>query len=1076
VGETLRILRPDDLLVLELELVGLSIVTAPTGPIIDALPAADGRLLVFRLPPQHIAEEAYYDASPDGCGRPDDFPGQSDPLEEPGFTSSRLSTASRMVFSVPDELLPLPLSIDALLAWHNFDLVVPPACRADGQDSPLITAPGPTETALELPWRLWLAPEQGSGWHTTDSATLRAGRTELWRAVLGRWQEQDFLPATQMATVPIRAIWSPDWRSADQPWPNPDQEKPFRSSLRPSHRHQLVILTSGFVGFEKSRFNTATGTPDIIPIEGPLRQWLGGQLADYHSPYRPSPAEASRLWVSALGASLRCAGTWESVESTQEDHLDGTRALLESTIARLGLPGLHPETRDRPTDQSERDQLLAQVLELHGDLILAELAVEPDVAVARPAQAADGRTSLSSWSHDAVFGRDQKVVVVEEGALFPFGHRAAKVTVTERRIERTKTAGTNPVANLYQYTYVVVRQRIRTLPLSASQSRAFPFGHRMELLTTVTPHLSKPEDSEIGAPGAFWIKVASGSTSVRLPFSCATTDADGARFTFTTPLVFMDLTLWTNSAAATAVAAAYTKARPEAEVGNQRVALATPRSPASTETTVVVNVVTLKAHASAGGPDAWIPELAAAAVEVPDIARIAGAEHAKRTITFDPGYVATGPAGLGLWARIVPSPDGPAGLGLTAGASGGVAVPEFSPSALSRELGPTVASAVGNAFDPTTFFPDTATLFGVIKLKQLVNGGDPAAQAPKLTSRFEPAGADRPTTVVTELVWTPSITGPVISIPMVEVDRSRATLALSASMSRALDGGLGSTTVKGVVRDLTITIAGAVSVGVAEFRFGSADGSGATVDVHLGHVDFVGPLTFLGAVQDKLQEFSALLGGPGGPKISVEGASINVDEVIALPPFTLAVFALHDVRLTTGVRLPLVDGRPSLRFAVAERHHPFTLTVTLLGGGGYLELEIDTEGIKALDAALEFGGEFQLDIGVASGSVRIMAGFFFTYDRAKHSAVLGGFFEASGFVSVLGIVTVSVVFRLEVGYDLKRHKIHGSAEVMVSVKILGVSKSVSLKVERSFGADGGDPDFATLVAPDDWDEYVAAFA
>jgi hypothetical protein len=105
-----------------------------------------------------------------------------------------------------------------------------------------------------------------------------------------------------------------------------------------------------------------------------------------------------------------------------------------------------------------------------------------------------------------------------------------------------------------------------------------------------------------------------------------------------------------------------------------------------------------------------------------------------------------------------------------------------------------------------------------------------------------------------------------------------------------------------------------------------------------------------------------------------------------------------------------------------------------------------------------------------------MAGFFFTYDRAKPSAVLGGFLEASGFVSVLGIVTVSVVFRLELGYDLARDKVHGSAEVIVSVKILGLSKSVSLKVERSFGVDGGDPDFAMLVAPEEWDEYAEAFA
>ncbi|MCM3921980.1 hypothetical protein ND748_09950 [Frankia sp. AiPs1] len=1084
-GETLRMLRPDDLLLLEVELVGLGVVRTPRGAVLavadEGQPEGQPRLLVFRLPPQHLAEEAYYDSSPEGCGPPEKFLASgSQPPDAAGLSSSRLASPSRLVFSVPPQLLPLPLTFDALLAWHRFDLVVPPASRAGAQDAPPIMPPLAHETALELPWRLWLSPEQGSAWSTTDSATSRAGRTELWRGVLGVVDGEAFRPADQSGTVPVRAVWSPDWRPSDRPWlQDPARGVPFLSSLQPGDRHQLVVLTSGFAGYVKGRFDAVAGSPSAVEevtVEGPLRRWLGDTVVRRVSrPYRPVPAQASRLWVSALGASLRSTGSWESVDAATGDVLDDVRALLEDAISKLGPPGARLVADGLRLDSPERDRILADVLDLHGQQVFAQLATQADVdLVHRPRGPGGESTDLSYWSHDAVFGRDQRVVVAEEGALFPFGHRAVHVTVTERRIERTTAAGGVPVANLYQYSYVSVRQRVRTLPLTAPQARAFPFGDRLELLTTVTPHLSRPEDSEI-APGAFWVKVAAGSTSVPLLFSCAGLDAAGGRFTFTTPLVFVRLALWRDAAALAAVAAGYSKASPAANVGNQPVALATARASGSRETTVVVDAMTLRADAGANGPDTWIPEVAEAAVQVPDIARISGPEHAGRSIRFDANYVSHGLVGQGIWAAVMPSPGGLAGLGLTAGASGGVAVPEFAPSALSRELGPTVASAVGAGFDPAAFFPDTATLFGVLKLKDLVNPGDPGMQAPTLTSRLEPSGtlADA---VVTELAWAPSISGPTIHLPMVEVDRSGAGLAVRATIRRSLTGGRGATTVAGVVRDLTITIAGAVEVGIDAFRFASADGAGADVDVHLGHIDFVGPLAFLAAVQEKLQEFSSLLGGPGGPKISVDGVSVKVEESIALPPFPLAVFALHDVRLSTGVLLPLVDGRPSLRFAVAERHHPFVLTISLLGGGGYLELEIDTEGIKALDAALEFGGEFQLDIGVASGGVRIMAGFYFTYDRAKPSAVLGGFFEASGFVSVLGIVTVSVVFRLELGYDLTRNKIHGSAEVIVSVSIIAVSKSVTMTVERSFGVDGGDPDFAMLVAPSDWDEYAEAFA
>jgi len=63
---TQRILRPDDLLVLEVELVGLAVTRTAAGPALEALPGAVERRLTFHLPPQHIAEEAYFDASPDG--------------------------------------------------------------------------------------------------------------------------------------------------------------------------------------------------------------------------------------------------------------------------------------------------------------------------------------------------------------------------------------------------------------------------------------------------------------------------------------------------------------------------------------------------------------------------------------------------------------------------------------------------------------------------------------------------------------------------------------------------------------------------------------------------------------------------------------------------------------------------------------------------------------------------------------------------------------------------------------------------------------------------------------------------
>ncbi len=1079
-GQKLRVLRPDDLVVLDVELVGLSVQPAAGGPVVDADGAGGPeRLLVFTLPPQHIAEQAYRDDSPDGCATPPPPAYGSEVPDPPGAARSRLAGPSRVVFSVPDALLPIPLTIDDLLAWHRFTLVVPPASRATPAAPPPIAPPAAHETAIELPWRLVMSPEAGSGWTTAASAVARAGRTELWRAALGHQDGGAVTPASSAEPVAVRAVWSPDWRSPDRTWADLDAMVPFRSLPNPAHRHELVTLMSGFSGYEvyePSAGGGGTGgggtgagaglVRERVAVPRALRRWVGDELVSRHRAFEPRPAEASRLFLSALGASVRLKGQWDdSAVPAPHDRFERVRLLLEHAVLQVDATLVERG----PGTAGERDRRLAEALERHGDEVSAVLATAVDLGALLPKERAEP-TDLSLWSHDAVFGRDQYVVIATEGALFPTGHRAVRIDVMERRIERPGGGGA-PVSNLFLYTLVIRRQRLREIRLSAAQARGFPFGRRFEVLTERTPHLTDPATTQVGGTQAFWIQVSTETSSVPVAFACASTDAAPERFTFTTPMIFVPMRMWEKAGDMAAVADAYTKAAPVATVGGQRVTMAAPAAPGRTETAVGLNSFTLAATAGAGGPNAWVPIVAGADVVVPDIAKLSGPEHARRRISFDPGYVASGPAGAGVWATVAPEAAGLAGLGLTAAAAGGVALPEFAPSALSRELGPTVASAVAGTFNPAGFFPGNATLFGVVPLKLLVNPGAIAGQAPKVASHQEPGA------VVTELSWAPSIDGAALDLPpFVKVDRAAASLDLRATIRRSLDGTTGTTTVTGVVRHLAVTIAGAVRVDVAEFRFTSTGSDATTVDVKLGAVEFVGPLGFLADVQEKLQAFSSLLGGPGGPTISVDAGAVRVDEAIALPPFGLAVFSLHDVRLTTGVTLPLVDGRPALRFGVADRHHPFVLTISLLGGGGYLELEVDTAGIRALDAAIEFGGEFQLDIGVASGGVRIMAGIYFTYDRDKPSAVIGGFFEASGYVSVLGIVTVSVVFRLELGYDLAHDKVHGSATVKVSVSVCGISKSVSLSVERSFGADGGDPDFAMLVTPAAWDDYVEAFA
>ena len=81
--------------------------------------------------------------------------------------------------------------------------------------------------------------------------------------------------------------------------------------------------------------------------------------------------------------------------------------------------------------------------------------------------------------------------------------------------------------------------------------------------------------------------------------------------------------------------------------------------------------------------------------------------------------------------------------------------------------------------------------------------------------------------------------------------------------------------------------------------------------------------------------------------------------------------------LNAAVELPFLDGKPLFDFGISTREHPFCLTVAFLGGGGFFHLQLDTGGIRLLEAALEFGAAASIDLGVASGGVHIMAGVYF---------------------------------------------------------------------------------------------------
>jgi hypothetical protein len=160
-----------------------------------------------------------------------------------------------------------------------------------------------------------------------------------------------------------------------------------------------------------------------------------------------------------------------------------------------------------------------------------------------------------------------------------------------------------------------------------------------------------------------------------------------------------------------------------------------------------------------------------------------------------------------------------------------------------------------------------------------------------------------------------------------------------------------------------------------------------------------------------------------------------------------------------------------------------------------------------MEASIEFGGAVAFNLGVASGSVSVMAGIYFKLEHKPeippsgstsavpaHDAItLTGYVRANGSLNVLGLITISAEFYLALSYtnDGGKNLVEGEASLTVEIDILFFSKSVTLTVHKSFAGPGssslaartaaalpagGSPSFGDQMSQDDWNTYCDAFA
>ena len=882
--------------------------------------------------------------------------------------------------------------------------------------------PTSTVTALELPYRVVTSPLAPARWRHAIAPVTRRAHTELWHTRLG----DNTSEAGADGATRIRALWSPDYRPKDKQNELIDILNAPPPLIDPPKQNPNLIRMS-LDPLDRSMLVTAMAGFD--------ESLKGG--ADYH----PRSSEAKRLHLSALGALLDAEGSWPKTP----EHID-----------------------------------------------------------------------LQQWRHVATLGRDQYVRVMYAGYLWPFGHAASLIKVTERKFESLDGQRTQRVALLRQRFFIAVREPVRTYSGAnhTFHGRNFPFT-RIELLTRVTPDLAEPGVGDSALPPLsfysvlarrmlFWPMVPAGATLADVAFEIAATDIAGLSTTFSMPLLFVGKLAEAKSAdVCKAYNATPAVPRRRAAIGGAIVTYAPPDPADKGDPKLPTKTITF---AAASLPDAIdpavYPEIDVAEVGIKPIQKLLGQRDFITEVAYPEFYKSHGFDALQnkgqVFLKLTKAkslPFGGTAKEAKSDSLGALATPKMSLLGLSKILGPVSGDDAatpalvetgldkikGGTFDPASFFKD-ATLLGGIKLAEILPGTNnlSGSDVPKMVAK------DFPDHVEASFAWSGDVTKIdtlKLMIPRADPGKPPTRLTMNGVVRTSHDPTQPpSQEATAKLTNFKVNLFGFIILWFEEITFDVKNGRKPDVSVRLHEgeeaVSFGGPLEFV----NEIRRFIPGNGFSDPPGLSVTPSGLSASYSLNLPAVGMGVFALTNASLGAAFNLPF-DSRPaSVKFNFSTREHPFSITVSLLGGGGFVAIGVSARGVNEIEAALEFGAAIVINLGVASGSVDVKAGVYFHWLEVipdQGSVELAGYVRIHGELTVLALISVSLTFLLQLGY-LKEggHGIaYGEATLTVEIEILMFSAEVSVRCRREFGGGEADPRFIDLVpTPRLWAEYCDAFA
>jgi hypothetical protein len=702
-GLRFTIVRPADLLSLDLVAIGLTLESRDAGPVL--LAGAKAGTLSVRLAWQHLGEAATPEANDADLG----------PTPTP--VPARAARRSRLVFDVPPGTA-IAYSIEGILeAMTRLEMRVVPLAkpRATGWTFPVDLPP--------------ISIGSGYALHEIDGQIV-IGAAANFTAAAGSTRVRTLIQvarADREATVRLASASPLDLRSA--------RRTAASGERRPVGK---AVLGSLFEPYKPGRGRTPTARApkdDETAIEAPFRLTLSPSVLEGWTHAAAPVASTSdpdriELWHTRLG--VRVIDARDGAVVSIDERANPQRIVRAVWARELELPpplraehaadpfppplrgSLSDHDRITLVGQSTRPSasgVPARPVEAR-TLMLSSLGawLEVDAVWAKATvDALDLPKTITAWKHVAPMGRDQFVRVDVPGYLYPFGHEAVLVTITERKIKSV----TDPQARLYQRKFILVSEPVKRythhdLPLS-----------EVRIAPLVTPDLTLDMPSPPANETLFWPNVDGKPFLWKLH----ALDRGGRPVQFEAPLLFVGTKIANKAHAQSAY-----QARESVPFDGQQVAFAPPANPGDTAN----EARTISFFGSFSG-QVPVPHMKSAEIVVPAMRHLTPAAPPS-LVSYPDSYIASGFGGANK-GEVYLKLAAPSAIAFdSTERSGGFIKPNVNMAGLSRAIG--IAGDLGSVeagkFDPVAFLGSAMPkLFGMIDLVELLLPDDALDRAPK---------------------------------------------------------------------------------------------------------------------------------------------------------------------------------------------------------------------------------------------------------------------------------------------------------------------------------------------------------